>query len=219
MMRFVLNVAMYAVFGGGLFAFAAMRSGRPVAYGEVLGAVALVALWSGGITSAIERWVPRLPAMSSRVLAGAALGALSLGGFALALSWVVWRAPVPALVALATLAGAIMQGARTFAARPPGPGFHGEPVNAKQLIAQGAVVIDVRNQDEWDAGHLPMARLLPLAQLPARLREVEEWVGPDKSRAVIVYCRSGARSGRAKEILDAAGYANVTNGGGFSDLR
>lgn len=121
MRRLVINVAMYAVFGGALFAFAAMRGDHAVDMLEVTVAVAAVALWSGGLTSAVERWVPKLPAATTRVLAGAALGALSLGGFALALSLVVWRQPVPQLIGLASAAGALMQAARTFAVGPAGP--------------------------------------------------------------------------------------------------
>lgn len=219
MMRFLLNVAMYAVFGGGLFAFAAMRGDRQVDALEVAVAVAAVALWSGGLTTAIERFVPRLPAASTRVLAGAVLGALSLGGFAVALSLVVWRQPVPQLIALATVAGALMQAARTFAARPRIPSDQGASVSPRQLIANGALVIDVRNPAEWNEGHLAMARLLPVDELAGRLNDVEQWAGGDKQRAIVVYCRSGVRSGRAQKILQAAGFGNVTNGGGYDDVR
>jgi phage shock protein E len=219
MTRFLINVAMYAVFGGGLFAFAAMRGAHPVAAGEVALAVAGVALWSGGLTTLVERLVPRLPAMSTRVLAGAVLGALSLGGFALALGIVVWRTPAPQLIALATLAGALMQAARTFAARSASKSEAGAPVSPKQLIENGALVIDVRTQSEWDAGHLPTARLLPVDQLPARMAEVEQWAGGDKSRPLVVYCRSGHRSGVARDLLRAAGFTRVENGGGYEQLR
>lgn len=219
MTRFLINVATYAVFGGGLFAFAAMRGARPVAPGEIALAVAAVALWSGGLTTLIERLVPRLPAMSTRVLAGAVLGALSLGGFALALGVVVWRTPSPKLIALATLVGALMQAARTFAARPASKSEAGDLVDPKQLIASGALVIDVRTQSEWDAGHLPAARLLPVDQLPKRLAEVEQWADGDKGRELVVYCRSGHRSGIARDLLRAAGFTRVTNGGGYDQLR
>ncbi|MBI1948333.1 MAG: rhodanese-like domain-containing protein [Deltaproteobacteria bacterium] len=225
MRRFLINVAMYAVFGGGLFAFAAMRGGREVAAAELAIAVAVVALWCGGLTTAIERVVPRLPKLSTRLLAGATLGAASLGGFALALGLAVWQRPVPQLIALATTVGALMQAARTFAARPTpralpdgAEGAEVEPPLPRRLIEQGALVIDVREQREWDAGHLPSARLLPVGELPTRLAEVEAWAGGDKGRAIVVYCASGIRSGRAKELLEAAGFTAVTNGGGFGAL-
>ena len=219
MRRFLINVAMYAVFGGALFAFAALRGGRAADALEVAIAVAAVALWSGGLTTVVERLVPRLPALSTRVLAGAVLGALSLGGFALALGLVVWRQAPPQLVVLATAAGALMQAARTFAAHPRASLDQGVVVAPKELIANGALVIDVRSQSEWDQGHLPMARLLPVDELPGRLMDVEQWAGGDKAQAIVVYCRSGRRSGRAREILQAAGFGDVTNGGGYDDVR
>ncbi len=221
MRRFLVNVALYAVFGGGLFAFAAMRGGGAVSFVELVIAVAGVALWSGGLTTAIERVVPRLPAMSTRVLAGATLGAASLGGFALALSLVVWHRPVPQLLVLATVVGALMQAARTFAARPAGAlgaGPTDEPSGPRRLIAEGALVIDVREQAEWDRGHLPTARLLPVGELSSRLGEVEAWAGGDKGAPVVVYCASGRRSERAKDVLEQAGFTRVTNGGGFGEL-
>lgn len=221
MRRFLFNVALYAVFGGGLFAFAAFRNGGAVSFAELVGAVVLVALWSGGLTTAIERVVPRLQALSTRVLAGATLGAASLGGFALALSLAVWHRPVPQLVLLATVVGALMQAARTFAARPAGLPVDDAAdavAGPKQLIAAGALVIDVREQAEWDRGHVPAARLLPVGELAARLGEVESWAGGDKDRPVVVYCASGRRSENAKGILERAGFTKVVNGGGFGEL-
>jgi phage shock protein E len=91
--------------------------------------------------------------------------------------------------------------------------------DAKQMIKDGALVIDVRSQEEWNEGHLSMAKLLPVDQLPTRLKEVEGWTGGDKSKPIVVHCRSGARSGRAQTILKNAGFTNVVNGGGYSSLR
>lgn len=221
MRRLLVNVLLYAVFGGGLFAFAAFRNGGTVSPVALVVAVVVVALWSGGLTTAIDRLVPRLPAASTRVLAGATLGAASLGGFALALSLVVWRRPVPQLVVLAIAVGALMQAARTFAARP-GPlnrdGAPDDDTGPKQLIAAGALVIDVREQSEWDRGHLAMARLVPVGELAARLDEVAAWAGGDKDAPVVVYCASGRRSERAKGVLEQAGFTHVANGGGFGEL-
>jgi phage shock protein E len=115
-----------------------------------------------------------------------------------------------------------MQAARTFAARPTPralpEGVAGESASPRLLIEQGALVIDVREQREWDTGHLPSARLLPVGELPTRLAEVEAWAGGDKGHAIVVYCASGIRSGRAKELLEAAGFTAVTNGGGIGAL-
>ena len=68
----------------------------------------------------------------------------------------------------------------------------------------GAYVLDVRQQDEYDAGHVPGAVLLPLDQLEARRSEVPS------DRPVLVICKSGARSADAVRILTAAG-GDATN--------
>ena len=95
----------------------------------------------------------------------------------------------------------------------------GDRVNPKELIAAGALVIDVRTQDEWNGGHLPMAKHLPVDQVGARVDDVEAWAGGDKAKPIVVYCASGMRSGRAKSVLTAAGFTNVVNGGGYGALR
>lgn len=75
-----------------------------------------------------------------------------------------------------------------------------------RLREGGHVVVDVREPVEWDAGHIPAALHIPLAQLPARLAEL-----PDRDAGILLHCRSGARSGRAAEFLVAQGYSNVAN--------
>jgi phage shock protein E len=89
----------------------------------------------------------------------------------------------------------------------------------KKMIAEGALVIDVRSTEEWNEGHLPMAKLLPVDELPRRLADVTSWAGGDKSKPIVVHCRSGARSGRAQSMLKSAGFTNVVNGGGYNSLR
>ncbi|MBE7370727.1 rhodanese-like domain-containing protein [Dermacoccus barathri] len=81
-------------------------------------------------------------------------------------------------------------------------------VNPKD-IADDAVVLDVREQDEYDAGHAPRAVHIPLGDLPNRLNELPEVDGD-----LPVVCRSGARSGRAVEWLTGQGraVANVEGG-------
>lgn len=79
-------------------------------------------------------------------------------------------------------------------------------------IPAGAYLIDVREDDEWVAGHAPDARHLPMSDVPARLDEV-----PTEGDVVIV-CRSGGRSGRVVEYLRAQGWDNVLNlDGGMKD--
>jgi rhodanese-related sulfurtransferase len=92
-----------------------------------------------------------------------------------------------------------------------------DPIAAKQMIAKGATVLDVRNPDEFAGGRLPQAINLPLPSLDAAA--VDKLTGGDKASPVVVYCAKGGRAQKAKEKLEAAGYTNVVNGGGYDDLR
>jgi molybdopterin-guanine dinucleotide biosynthesis protein A/rhodanese-related sulfurtransferase len=74
--------------------------------------------------------------------------------------------------------------------------------------AAGGYVLDVRRQDEYDAGHVPGAVLLPLDQLEARRSEVPA------DRPILVICKSGARSAAAVQALVAAGYDATNIAGG-----
>jgi len=85
---------------------------------------------------------------------------------------------------------------------------------AWQMIENGALLVDVRTPSEYNAGHLPNARLIPIGQLSARLEEF----GKDKNRPVVVYCASGGRSGKAKSILEANGFTQVVNAGGYEAM-
>jgi rhodanese-related sulfurtransferase len=66
-------------------------------------------------------------------------------------------------------------------------------------------VIDVREQDEWRSGHIPVARHIPLGDLGQRLSELDE------QRPVVVVCRSGNRSAIATSALLKAGFMDVRN--------
>ncbi len=66
--------------------------------------------------------------------------------------------------------------------------------------------LDVREEYEYEEQNLG-AKLIPLGELPDRLDEIEAW----KDEEVIVHCRSGARSGKAKAFLTAQGFSNVRN--------
>ena len=74
--------------------------------------------------------------------------------------------------------------------------------------AEGAYVLDVRQPDEYEAGHVPGAVLVPLDQLPARQSEVPA------DRPVLVICKSGGRSAAAVQALTAAGYDATNVAGG-----
>jgi hydroxyacylglutathione hydrolase len=76
---------------------------------------------------------------------------------------------------------------------------------------RGATVLDVRNRSEWEEGHVPGARLVPLPELPARLEELRG-AGP-----IAVHCQGGSRSAVAASLLRSAGFADVSNvDGGFA---
>ena len=77
---------------------------------------------------------------------------------------------------------------------------------ARQLVADGALLLDVRTKAEFDQAHIPGAINISVAELKGRLSELG-----DKQRPVVVYCRSGNRSGRAKRMMEAAGFADVRN--------
>ncbi len=76
------------------------------------------------------------------------------------------------------------------------------------LPSEGLVLLDVREDDEWAAGHAPEAKHVPLGELPARVGELAEL--PD-DRPVYVVCRSGGRSARAAAWLNAAGVVDAVN--------
>lgn len=76
-------------------------------------------------------------------------------------------------------------------------------------VPADAVILDVREPDEWEAGHIKGALHIPLADLPARLGEL-----PDEGD-VLVICRSGARSARAAGWLNQNGYDATNVAGGM----
>ncbi len=87
-----------------------------------------------------------------------------------------------------------------------GPSNEIGTLQATQLMNQGStLVLDVRDVNEYTAGHLPRARHIPLAELDKRVDEI----GKYKEKTVIVTCQSGVRSGRAAKVLRAAGFKAV----------
>lgn len=77
------------------------------------------------------------------------------------------------------------------------------------LVEAGAFLLDVREQEEWDAGHAPGAHHIPLSQLGARASEVPE------DRQVVAVCKMGGRSAAATDALNRAGYDVVNLAGGM----
>lgn len=85
------------------------------------------------------------------------------------------------------------------------------PLEATQLSnRQDALFLDIRDEGEYQAGHIPESVHIPLKQLRDRVAELEK----HKNRPVIAYCRSGGRSGSAGGILRKNGFETVYNLGG-----
>ena len=84
---------------------------------------------------------------------------------------------------------------------------------AYNLYNQGAFVLDVRTQEEWDDYHVPNTTLIPLDELPARLSELS------LDRQIVVVCRSGNRSQEGRDILLQAGFDATSMNGGLIDWR
>ena len=81
-------------------------------------------------------------------------------------------------------------------------------LNAKENF----VLLDVRTQEEFNAGHIPTAILLPYDEINLKAATVL----PDKEKEIVLYCRSGRRSAIAKKALVELGYKDVKDFGGIS---
>ncbi len=88
-----------------------------------------------------------------------------------------------------------------------GPEVSAAEVRAARERGEEFLLLDVREQAEWDTSHIEGARLLPLSELEARLEELADWRG----RRVVVHCHHGVRSARACELLRAGGFTDVNN--------
>lgn len=118
----------------------------------------------------------------------------------------VTAAPTAALIPAATAGGAAV----TPAVYPA----EITPSEAAEKQAAGALIVDVRETSEWDAGHVQGAVLIPLGDLSTRLAEVP------KDREVVVMCRSGRRSAQARDYLLQMGYTTVTSlAGGINEWK
>src|SRR3989454_1112105 len=92
-----------------------------------------------------------------------------------------------------------------------------DATQARERIESGEpVVVDVREQEEWDEGHIPGAVHVPRGHLESRI----ERLAPDSSRPVVVYCSAGNRSAFAAKTLAELGYEDVVSlAGGFTDWK
>ena len=85
---------------------------------------------------------------------------------------------------------------------------------AKEMMdTQEVIILDVREQSEYDSGHIPGAVLLPVGSID---EETAAAVIPEKDSTVLVYCRSGNRSKTASSTLAGLGYTNIYEFGGIN---
>lgn len=83
------------------------------------------------------------------------------------------------------------------------------PFAAEDLVTAGATIIDVREPDEWAAGHAPHARLIPMSQVESKLDELRS------ANTALIVCRSGGRSNAVAQMLNARGINAVNLAGGM----
>lgn len=91
------------------------------------------------------------------------------------------------------------------------------PDDAKKIMdsTEDYVLLDVREKDEYDAGHIPGAILIPHTEIKERAEDVIT----NKDVQILVYCRSGRRSKIASEALLELGYTNIKEFGGIIDWK
>jgi rhodanese-related sulfurtransferase len=90
------------------------------------------------------------------------------------------------------------------------PALAAESINVDRAVTmsnQGALLLDVREPNEYTEVHAPNAKLIPLGQLSERMHEINL----DKEKPIVVICHSGRRSAMAAELLQKAGYRKVSN--------
>jgi rhodanese-related sulfurtransferase len=91
--------------------------------------------------------------------------------------------------------------------------FAGTSVNFKELVNKGAVIVDVRSAQEYRTGHVSGSKNIPLDIIRNKIADLKKINKP-----VITVCRSGARSGAARNILKSSGI-EVYNGGPWTSLK
>jgi len=84
----------------------------------------------------------------------------------------------------------------------------------QQLLKQGGIIVDVRSKAEFAGGHITGSINIPVDQLTQHVNRLRS-----KEQPIITCCASGMRSGAAKSKLEAMGYTNVHNGGGWTSLK
>jgi rhodanese-related sulfurtransferase len=83
----------------------------------------------------------------------------------------------------------------------------------KELLKNGATIVDVRSKGEYQGGHIKGSINIPLDSLNSSLAKLK------KDKTIIICCASGMRSASAKSILQSKGFSTVHNGGGWISLQ
>ncbi len=86
-------------------------------------------------------------------------------------------------------------------------------VDLKSIISEGAFLVDVRSPGEFNSGHVKGSVNIPLDNITQQLAKFKG------KKNIIVFCRSGNRSGQAKSILEQNGFTKVVNGGTWQDVN
>jgi phage shock protein E len=86
--------------------------------------------------------------------------------------------------------------------------------NYAQLMAEGAIIVDVRTSGEFNSGHINGSINIPVNKLSDSVNKLK-----NKKKPIITCCASGARSASAKAILESRGIAEVYNGGSWYSLN
>jgi rhodanese-related sulfurtransferase len=88
----------------------------------------------------------------------------------------------------------------------------GKKIDLKEVISNGAVIVDVRTKEEFQSGHLRKSINIPVDKLQQNIKKLK------KNEPIITCCASGARSASAR-ILKSNGFEQVYNGGSWNSLR
>lgn len=96
--------------------------------------------------------------------------------------------------------------------RKAGGSANGPAAVAMEMIENGAFILDVRTEGEFQSGAFPGAKNIPVNMVASRLNEIP------KDKPIVVYCAAGGRSASAANLLKSRGYTDVVNAGGLSSL-
>jgi rhodanese-related sulfurtransferase len=92
-------------------------------------------------------------------------------------------------------------------------GGGGPNPEVQKMLAEGAIILDVRTPAEFQGGHVAGSKNIPLQEIGSRVSEVKAWKKP-----LVVCCRSGNRSGQAMGVLQQAGVECI-NGGSWTSVN